>query len=241
MKAKIIRIHSINKRGILNTVEKDRILGEEITIHQYIKSRKRRMASTVSQVTDEQGAHQTDQAEILRIFTDHLVKKYERRNVNVKCMHHLLDGGLNTVPLEVNLALDEPLEIEEVCAAVRKGKEKQSPGSDGICNEFFKNTWDVTKQEMVEIINHMYMEREVTDVQKQGIIMCVPKKTHSVGVEDYRTLSLLNTDYKLLTRVIAQRPSPWMGDLLHPNKYCGKRGQPTFDAVAAVRDIIAYA
>jgi hypothetical protein len=42
MKAKIIRLHSINKRDILmDTFEKDRIPGEEITIHQYIKSRKR--------------------------------------------------------------------------------------------------------------------------------------------------------------------------------------------------------
>jgi hypothetical protein len=31
-----------------------------------------------------------------------------------------------------------------------------------------------------------------------------------------------------------------MGDL-HPNQYCGKRGQTIFDAVAAVRDILAFA
>jgi hypothetical protein len=76
------------------------------------------MARTVSQVTDEHGALQTDQAEILCIFTDHLVKKYGRRKADVKCMHHLLEGELSTVPLEVNLALDEPVEMEEVCAAV---------------------------------------------------------------------------------------------------------------------------
>jgi hypothetical protein len=94
---------------------------------------------------------------------------------------------------------------------------------------------------MVEVINHMYMEGEVSDVQKQEIIVCVRKKMHPIGVEDYRTLTLLNTDYRLLTRVIAQRLGPWMGDLLYANQYCGKRGQTIFDAVAAVRYIIAYA
>jgi hypothetical protein len=85
-----------------------------------------------------------------------LFNNYELRKVKVKCMHHLLDGGLSTDPLEGNLAMDEPAEMEEVCAALRKGKEKKSPGSDGICTEFFKKTWEVSKQEMVEIINHMY-------------------------------------------------------------------------------------
>jgi hypothetical protein len=157
-KAKII-LHNIHKRVILmDTVEKDRVQGEEITIHQYIKWRKRRMARTVSYVTDEQGDLQMDKAEILRIFTDHLVQHYGVRTVNVECMHHLLHGGLSVVPFAVNLALDAPIEMEEVWVAIRKGKDNKSPGNDGISNEFFKHTWNVAKQDMVEVINHMYME-----------------------------------------------------------------------------------
>jgi hypothetical protein len=61
MKAKIMTLHIINKGGILmDTVEKDRLPGEEVTLHQYIKSRKRRLPRTVSHVTDEHGSFQTD-------------------------------------------------------------------------------------------------------------------------------------------------------------------------------------
>jgi hypothetical protein len=55
-------------------------------------------------------------------------------------MHHLLISGLSAVPLEANSALDEPLDMEEVCAVVKKGKENKSPGCDGICAEFFTKT-----------------------------------------------------------------------------------------------------
>jgi hypothetical protein len=69
----------------------------------------------------------------------------------------------------------------------------------------------------------------------------VPKKTHQLEVVDYRTLTFLNVDYKLLTRVIVHRLRPWMDDLLQPTQYFGRRGQTIFDAGAAVRDIIANA
>jgi hypothetical protein len=241
IKAKIMRLHGINKRGILmGAVEKDMLPGEEITIHQYMKSRKRRLARTVSHLTDEHGSLQTDQAEIQLIFTDHLIKKYSSRKIDVHCMHHLFNSGLSAVPLEANSALDEPVDMEEMCAAVKKGKEKKSSGCEGICAEFFTKTLDVTKQEMVEVVNYMYTDGEVTDAQKYGIIVCMPKKTHPVEFADYRTLKLSNANYKLLTRVIAHRLRPWMDDLLHPTKDCGRRGQTIFDAVASVRDIVAY-
>lgn len=45
MKAKLLRLHSMQRRGVLlDTAEKDRTLGEEVTIHQFIQSRKRRKA-----------------------------------------------------------------------------------------------------------------------------------------------------------------------------------------------------
>jgi hypothetical protein len=48
LKAKIVRLHSIHQRGVhLDTEDKDRILGEELTIPHYLKSWKRKMARTI--------------------------------------------------------------------------------------------------------------------------------------------------------------------------------------------------
>jgi hypothetical protein len=62
LKAKIIRLHSIQTRGVLlDTDEKDRVQGEEITLHQYIKARKRQVARRILNLTDETRTIQTDQ------------------------------------------------------------------------------------------------------------------------------------------------------------------------------------
>jgi len=106
---------------------------------------------------------------------------------------------------------------------------------------FFKQMWDIVKNDMLDIINNMHMEGSVSDVQKHGHIICLPKTGDPASPENYRPLTILNTDYKLLTRIIVNRLRPWMKDILHHNQYCWRNGQTVFDAVATVRDIIAYA
>ena len=59
--------------------------------------------------------------------------------------------------------------------------------------------------------------------------------------EDYRPITLFNTDYKILTRLIAARVRPILAELLHPSLYCGVPANTIFDTVATVRDANVYA
>jgi len=51
----------------------------------------------------------------------------------------------------------------------------------------------------------------------------------------------MNTDYKLFTRIIANRLRPWLTGLLQPSQHCRLPGNTVFDAVATVRDAVPYA
>jgi hypothetical protein len=54
LKARIARIHSAQQSGVLLDMNySDRLPGEEISIHHYVRSRKRRMARSITRVTDE--------------------------------------------------------------------------------------------------------------------------------------------------------------------------------------------
>ena len=58
--------------------------------------------------------------------------------------------------------------------------------------------------------------------------------------EDFRHLTLLNADLKLLSRILANRIRPWLATLLHPSQHCGIQGHNIFQAIAGVREAIAY-
>jgi hypothetical protein len=97
------------------------------------------------------------------------------------------------------------------------------------------------KQDMLDIMNDMYKEGEITDKQKYGIIVCILKQGHPTRLEDHRPLILLNTDYKLLTRIIANHLRIWMKYILHSAQHCGLSGNTVFDALATIRDAVTYA
>ena len=86
----------------------------------------------------------------------------------------------------------------------------------------------------------MYEHGSETDAQKSGTVVCLPNKVEPGGPDDYRPLTLLNADHKLLTRLIANRLQPWMSDILQSSQHCGRQGNTIFEAVAAIRDIVAY-
>ena len=92
---------------------------------------------------------------------------------------------------------------------------------------------------MRTLFNQMLRDRQLSERQKQGVIVCIPKTARPHTPEDYRPITLLNTDYKILARLIAVRVRPILTEL-QPCQYCGVPGNTIFDAVATVRDAIAY-
>jgi len=59
--------------------------------------------------------------------------------------------------------------------AVQKGKPNKVPGRDGISQDFFKTMWDTIKYKLLKVVNNLYIDGQISDNQKHGIIVCVPK------------------------------------------------------------------
>jgi len=121
-----------------------------------------------------------------------------------------------------------------------KGEGNKAPGSDGICLEFYKVIWETTKDDILAIINQMFIERKVTDQQKHRLIVFLPKSNGPTTPADFRPIILLNNDYKLVARIIANRIRPMLTELLQPSQYCGMPGNTIFEAETTVREAIAH-
>jgi hypothetical protein len=65
------------------------------------------------------------------------------------------------------------------------------------------------------------------------------EKTVPKQPTDFRPLTLLNAEFKLLSRIIANRLKKWAPDLLHPYQFCGLPDNNIYGALAAIRETIA--
>ena len=147
---------------------------------------------------------------------------------------------IKKLPQDVANALDTPITLDELRCAVRKGKFNKVPRADGISHDLFKTIWERIKDDLLEIINHMYIDGKISDNQKHGLIVCVPKKPRPTRPEDFRHLTLLNADLKLMSGILANHISPWLTSILHPSQHCGIYGHSIFEAIATVREAISY-
>ena len=242
LKAKIIRLNITYYRSMwVDNGVQDSFGEEDPSLHHLIKERKREVQRTVPIIHDKNGSPQTSSLDVLRVFAEHFKRKYDTIYVSGECMKRLTNCNLSTVPDAANIDLEDPVTMEEIYHAIKTWKTYKARGYDGIFLEFPKKTWETTKEDLLQIVNEMYTDELISDYQKFGIIIRIPKQPHATHLEHYRPLTILNTDFKLVTRFIANRLRPWMQDLLQSSQHCGLMGNSVFEFIATIREAVAYA
>ena len=66
------------------------------------------------------------------------------------------------------------------------------------------------------------------DSQRQGLLRLLYKKDDRRLVKNWRPISLLNTDYKLASKVITERLKRVMQSIVHKDQTCGVVGRSIF-------------
>jgi hypothetical protein len=90
-------------------------------------------------------------------------------------------------------------------------------------------------------MNQMNMEKAISTQQKHGVIICLPKNSESQRPTDFRPITHLNVDYKVLARILGHRLRPLLAEKLQLNQFCGVPGNTNLEAVATVGEAIAQA
>jgi len=77
-------------------------------------------------------------------------------------------------------------------------------------------------------------EEKTTPQQKHGLIICLPNPSSTQTPEGYRPIILLNTNYKILARILANRLRPILEDQFQTNHFCCVPGHSILEAVSIV-------
>jgi hypothetical protein len=75
---------------------------------------------------------------------------------------------------------------------------------DGLVRDFYARNWNILRADMSDTFNQIFSKGNVTKNQKHGVIICLPKVRGGNAPQENRPITLLNTDYKILARMIAR-------------------------------------
>ena len=97
-------------------------------------------------------------------------------------------------------------------------KNNDSPGPDGICTEFYKCYWSVIKCDLFDVYNYCFESGELTYSQYLALIVLLYKKGIRENITNWRPISLINIDAKLLSKVFPQRVKIALPVIIHKDQ-----------------------
>jgi len=125
--------------------------------------------------------------------------------------------------------------IEEVKEALGGMLNNKTPGIDGLPKEFYVQYMDIIGKDLMEIINNIWLREELTSSMKTAIITLLYKKNDPEYIQNWRPISLLTTDYKIISKVLTNRLKGVMASIIHPSQSCGIKGRSMTDNLVTIR------
>jgi mannosylglycoprotein endo-beta-mannosidase len=94
---------------------------------------------------------------------------------------------------------------EEIDKIIMDLPNNKSPRPNGFNGEFLTKCWSVITQDFYDLISAFYEGDVCLRSINSSYITLIPKKDCPISIGDFRTISLLNSSIKLITKILAKR------------------------------------
>ena len=105
---------------------------------------------------------------------------------------------------------------------------------------FIKKYWYLIKTELTNVIQTILENNTLAPSQCKAILTLLYKKGEREDIGNWRPISLLSTDYKIITKVLAERVKIVSPKIIHPVEKGFINGRNISDANRLLQDLIKY-
>ena len=134
--------------------------------------------------------------------------------------------------------LDEDIQAAEVLESIKQLARGKAAGPDLIATDFYHDFIEELTPILTILYNEVWNNDTVPKSFLQAKIYPLKKKGDSSNGMDYRPLSLLNTDYKILAKVVANRVKNVLPDIIGTNQNGFVHGRHLDDSLHILQAIL---
>ena len=244
-KLRLKRIMTYKTKGaILRSKVRWHEQGERNTKYFYGLEKRNFNNKTITRLKIGENAFTSNQFEILtkeKIFYESL---YKTKNVNPdKFNGSLFFNPENISPLteENKTSCEGSITMDECLEALKDFKSGKTPGTDGFPAEFYRFFWTEISNELIDSFNYGFKSGSLSISQRRGIISLIPKKFKDKTIlENLRPISLLNVDYKILTKTIAKRLEKVLPNIINIDQTGYVKGRYIGENIRLIQDVIHF-
>ena len=154
--------------------------------------------------------------------------------------NNLLENVDKTLNMEQKESCDANITEQEIKNTIKLLKINKSPGDDGIVSEFYKEYWYLIRKEFTRVLTYIFDANTLSPVQYNAILTLLYKKGEREDIRNWRPISLLNVDYKIITKILAERLKKVLPSIIHSDQKGFVQGRNIQEANRLLQDIISY-
>ena len=147
--------------------------------------------------------------------------------------------GLPQVEQQSHVELEAALSLsDELYAALQSMQSGKAPGIDGLPVDFYKSLWSVVGGDLLAVLSDSLAGGRLPLSCRRAVLTLLPKKGDLQFIKNWRPVSLLCSDYKLLSKVLATRLSRVMEQVIQCDQTYCVPGRRISDHIILVRDLL---
>jgi hypothetical protein len=177
----------------------------------------RRVKTQISKIRNAKGEITTNTMEIQEIIRDYFERLYSNKFESLEEMDRFLEPYNHPKLNQEDINhLNRSITQKETEASIKSLPKKKSPGPDGFSAEFYQ----AFKEELIPTLLKLFhkIEREGTLPNSfyEANITLIPKQDKDTSKkENYRPISLLNINAKVLNKIMANRIQQHIRKIIH--------------------------
>lgn len=229
------------KGAMIRSKAKYLVEGEKCTRFFFNMEKNRQRAGMIKELIGKGGGKVKEKEEVLKEIKDYYESLFKREGVGREEIEFLvgkikikIDNG------DKNLC-ERGIEKEEIEEAIMQLNNGKSPGKDGLPNEFYKVFRKVLTPILKDVYDEIFKKEETSYFMGIGLVKLIYKRKGDIAdLKNYRPITMLNTDFKILSKILANRLKKILPNIIQTNQAYAIPGRDITDTISSIRDVVSY-
>ena len=215
--------------------------GENATSFFLQQEKVRGRARLITAMRNEQGDTVSSASAISHVWTSYYQRLFSAEPLDHIEQQHFIDRLERSLSPTQSLSCEGDLTEDECYAALKAMPRNKTPGIDGLSAEFLLAFWTELGSDLVRTMNSSFQRGKLSASQRSGVITLLYKKDDALLTKNWRPITLLCVDYKVMAKALANRLLQVISHVVSPDQTCGVPGRFAGENVRVLKDITAFA
>ena len=190
-------------------------------------------------VQTQNGKLEYDQNNILQEQANYFQQLYQK---DPAIKFRLQDIPGRKLDVTQKILLESELTLEEISDAIKEMPRNKTGGPDGLPVDFYKVFWIKIKEILLQVYHKCKDNKLMFSSARQGTISLIPKKgKNRLLLKNWRPIMLLNVDYKILSKAMANRLKIVLPDIIDPDQTGFTKGKDITENLRKMLDVMEIA